>query len=159
MTEDQTHGFELPNDGIHRSFISVDAIESLTEVSVGSDEDKQILLHGRFPILWHWVYNPSLGRHFPTCMLCNKRMCDAHLFPKDHVIKYRSPVRACSGATVNPCCENHSSKAGLIHGRYLWSRLNVLVSLMLSAENHDGEPLSYRRGVPTDDRGDVAAHG
>jgi hypothetical protein len=77
MTEDQTHGFELVNDGIHRSVISVEAIESLIEALVESDENKK-------PSLWHWVYNPSVDCYFPTCILCNKLVCDAHLVSKDH---------------------------------------------------------------------------
>jgi hypothetical protein len=77
MTEDQTHGFELANEVILRSVISVEAIESLIEALVDSDENKK-------PSLWHWLYNPPVGCYFPTCMLCNKRLCDAHLFSKDH---------------------------------------------------------------------------
>jgi hypothetical protein len=58
MTEDQTHGFELANEVILRSVISVEAIESLIEALVDSDENKK-------PSLWHWLYNPPVGCYIP----------------------------------------------------------------------------------------------
>jgi hypothetical protein len=66
MIEYQTQCFELANDGIHWSFMSMDAIEILIEVLLGSVEDTQPFWFGSFPIRCHWFIILLLPALLPT---------------------------------------------------------------------------------------------
>ena len=84
------------------SFVSTDAVEILIEVLLGSVEDTQLFLFGRFPILWLWVYNPSLAGSAAHRGSCNRKRGAAVV----------DCTRACCSA---PCCARFAGPCGRRH--------------------------------------------
>jgi hypothetical protein len=80
----------------------MDAIEILIEVLLGSVEDTQPFLFGRFPIRWHWVYNPSLAGSAAHRGSCNRNRGAAVV----------DCTRACCSA---PCCARSAGPCGRRH--------------------------------------------
>ena len=70
MTEVQTHGFELANDGKQRSFFSVDAIESRIEVLAAPRKTRSDYFMDDVywpPLLDLFVVNKRLLRIYVGC--------------------------------------------------------------------------------------------
>ncbi len=78
-------GVELEEDGVHWRRTATAAVSALVRTLVEAAlPTAEFASCGARPVLCEWVYNGTHGLHYPTCVLCSKLLCDAHLSSRGH---------------------------------------------------------------------------